>query len=332
MSSSIFDGIKHNKQFEKICKMRQKELKNYLKQKLNMQSGDGWLYKEGTFPVLLTAHMDTVHTKQCKNIIYQRDKLSGNSMITSPEGIGGDDRCGIYMILKILEKVDCSVLFCEDEEIGSVGAGKFITTDLCESLKGKFKYIIELDRAYDHDAVFYDDDNQDFHDFIVNGKEFWKEAHGSWSDICTLSPALDISSVNFSCGYYKAHTTNEYVILEEMERSIEEVIKVLQRTDVNAKAFEFIERKYANYYGYGLCSGGYGYSWYDKYDVYGDDYFESYSDKKKTNTQSYLEVYLTDGTYLQTYGEDVNECFMSIFLSYPEVRFGDISDFNYWEE
>ena len=96
----LFDNIKHNKEFEKVCTMTQKELKNHLKQKFNMQSGDGWLYREGTFPVLLTAHMDTVHQKQCRKVKYMR-LADGREVITSNVGIGGDDRCGIYMIQKI---------------------------------------------------------------------------------------------------------------------------------------------------------------------------------------------------------------------------------------
>ena len=322
--SSIFDGVKHNKAFEKLCKMRQHELKNHLKQKLNMQCGDGWLYREGTFPVLLTAHMDTVHKEQCKRITYGKTK-DGLSYCTSPEGIGGDDRCGIYMAMQILEYVDCSVLFCEDEEIGSVGAEKFIKTDLCKSLKGKFKYIIELDRANSDDAVFYHDGNKDFHNFIL--KEFWKQAKGSWSDICTLSPALEISSVNFSCGYYQAHTIKEYVVLEEMEKSINEIIILLQRTDVNAEPFKFVEviekPKYDYGYGYGIFSR---YSWlYDD-----DDYYDTKTEKKETPAIDYdiiLEAILSDGNYISTSGANETECWANLFFENPTVCFNDIIDF-----
>ena len=120
-----------DKLFNKLCTMPQRGLKEYLIKRLNMQSGDGYCFKQGTFPVLLTAHMDTVHKKQVSNIKYYTDKVSGKIIATSSVGIGGDDRCGIYMALKILDKVNCSVLFCEDEEIGSVGAKKFVATELC---------------------------------------------------------------------------------------------------------------------------------------------------------------------------------------------------------
>ena len=322
--SSIFDGVKHNKQFEKLCKKTQMELKNYLKQKLDMVSGDGWLYKQGTFPVLLTAHMDTVHKEKCKTIIYKKDKVTGDDIITSPEGIGGDHRCGIYMILKILEKVNCSVLFCEDEEIGSVGARKFVDTNLFQELKGKFKYIIELDRAHENDAVFYHDDNQEFHDFIINGKEFWRQDHGSWSDICTLSPALGISSVNLSCGYYSAHSLAEYVNLDEMERSILEVIKVLERTDVNAEPFEYKETKY-DY-------SNFSYLFNNKDDFY--DYYGSTSNSYKQTydvfDETYLEIILSNGDYITVMGADKEDCWQAAFLENPDIKFGDVVDFYFY--
>lgn len=328
MSSAIFNNIKHNKEFEKLCRLDKKRLKNYLIERLNMQHGDGWCYREGTFPVLLTAHMDTVHKKQCKRITYFRN-TAGQVVTTSPEGIGGDDRCGIYMALKILEKVDCSVLFCEDEEVGSIGAGKFVKTDLCESLKGKFKYIIELDRANDHDAVFYEDDNKDFHEFVT--KEFWKETWGSWSDICKLSPALEISSVNLSCGYYKAHTTSEFVVLDEMEKSIEETIKLLNRTDVNAEPFKFIKQVYKYV---GAYSNRNSRLW-DYEDYYGSYYRYGYNSKKIENNEleddddeMILEVMLTTGEELMITGKTTDECWKNFFFENTTICAEDICD--YW--
>ena len=160
-----------NKEFEKICRMSQKALKNHVKQKLQsthgeVVSGDGYVFAQGKFPVLLMAHLDTVH-KKLPNIIEYDE---AQDVISSPNGIGGDDRCGVYMIFKILKKYNCSVLFCEDEEVGCVGADKFVQTVLARQLS--FNYIIEFDRANANDAVFYQCANYDFEKFIT--KEFYK--------------------------------------------------------------------------------------------------------------------------------------------------------------
>ena len=54
----------------------------------------GFLYAEGTVPVLLVAHLDTVHRTQPETICYSAD----GTVMMSPQGIGGDDRAGVYMI------------------------------------------------------------------------------------------------------------------------------------------------------------------------------------------------------------------------------------------
>lgn len=225
-------------EFVNICKMSQQKLKQHVADKLlehypveNITSGDGYLYAEGTIPVLLVAHLDTVHKKLPQTVLYDEETKA----ISSPEGIGGDDRCGIYIIFEVIKKFHCSVLFCEDEEIGAIGADKFTDTDFAQQLS--FNYIIEFDRKGSNDAVFYDCDNPEFEEFIT--KDFFKTAHGSFTDISILAPFFGCAAVNLSCGYYNAHTTSEYVVFPEMLKVIEESCKILERT-TEKDEFEYI--------------------------------------------------------------------------------------------
>ena len=99
--------------FEEILRMRQKELKHYLsgylkKAGYSVINKKGFLYAKGEVPVLLVAHLDTVHQEKPSIICRSED----GRYIMSPQGIGGDDRCGVYMILQILNEVRCHVLFC----------------------------------------------------------------------------------------------------------------------------------------------------------------------------------------------------------------------------
>jgi hypothetical protein len=236
-----------NKIFEKICRMSQSEVKDYVKKELEKTHefvfvDDGFVYAQGTFPVLLVAHMDTVHKEMVQDIIYD-----GNlKAYSSPQGIGGDDRCGIYMALEVVKKFNCSVVFCEDEETGMVGARKFTRSPISSGLT--FNYIIEFDRQGENDAVFYECNNGEFEDFIT--KEFYRYAYGSFSDISTIAPYLKCAAVNLSCGYYRAHTTSEYVIIPQMEASIEAACKILERT-TDKDVYEYIEYQYSGYaYGY----------------------------------------------------------------------------------
>ena len=299
--------------FEKICKMSQETLKEYVAKELAKThdiviSEDGFVYADGKFPVLLVAHMDTVHKKLPEFFCYKKQM----DIVSSPNGIGGDDRCGIYMILEIIKKYNCSVVFCEDEEIGAVGAKKFVESEIAQGLK--FNYIIEFDRKGSKDAVFYNCDNDEFEEFIT--KEFFKTAYGSFSDISTIAPALGVAAVNLSCGYYDAHTTKEYVVMSEMERVIREACKLLERT-TDKDVFEYIESKYS-YGGYG---GYYGGGWEDDY-YYGS----SYGSKKQ---RYYLIEFYDENNELQwcdMVASTYDEALGRFFCENPNICYNDIVD------
>lgn len=293
------------KTFEKICRMPQEQLKVYAANRLRethrtVIMEDGFVYAQGVYPVLLVAHMDTVHKKLPNNIIHKGNKIS------SPNGIGGDDRCGVYMILEIVKKYNCSVLFCEDEEIGCVGAEKFTRTNLAESLKGQFNYIVEFDRRGENDAVFYECDNPDFEEFVT--REFFKTAWGSFSDISTVAPFLECAAVNLSCGYYNAHTKDEYVMWNQMEKSIEEASKILARTKPEDK-FEYIEAVYGK--------DAYGLGWEVGYgSAFGD--------------ACYVITYFDDATgdyaYYETFATSEEEAIGMFVIDHRNLTFNHIVD------
>ena len=181
---------------ETILRLPQMELKKTLKAELRSRGYPvtdklGYLYAEGTIPVLLVAHMDTVHRQPVEQVCYSAD----GAVAMSPQGIGGDDRCGVWMILQILRTAKCHVLFCEDEEVGCVGAKKFTRG----SLRPQVNYIVELDRRGSNDAVFYRCDNPEFEDFVTSFG--FETANGSCSDISYIAPYLETAAVNISCGY-----------------------------------------------------------------------------------------------------------------------------------
>lgn len=264
------------KQFAKICRKSQEQLKVSLEQSLKAKYGtvivdDGFIYAHGDIPILLVAHLDTVHTHEPVEIIYHDNSVS------SPQGIGGDDRCGVYMIKQIIKRHKCSVLFCEDEEVGGVGASKFTKHPVSADLE--FNYIIEFDRRGYNDAVFYDCDNQDFTDFIC--RYGWEEAIGSFSDIDIIAPYLGVAAVNLSSGYYNAHQLTEYVMLDEMVSNIERVCLMIEDTTETDK-YEYIEAKYPSSYYYSKYYGC-GYGSYN-YDLYNDNYCGSYLEYNTTGT------------------------------------------------
>lgn len=259
-----------NKRFKRIVKMTQPELKAYLVNVLRSNgyevvNEDGFLFAKGTEPYLLTAHMDTVHKEPVREIREVIDK-KGRHIISSPQGIGGDDRCGVYMILEIIKEHKPSILFCEDEEIGGIGADKFCRTKYLDELFN-MKFLVELDRMNANDAVFYDCDNDDFIMFVEKETGF-KESWGTFSDISVIAPACGISAVNLSCGYYKQHTLEEYVVWEEMLAAIEATKKLLKANC--PEAYEYVELE-TDRWSYGR--------WYDDYD-YAKLFDKTYGNKE----------------------------------------------------
>ena len=345
-------------EFVNICKMSAKKLKQYLCGVMKMTYkeentiiGDGYIYCRGNIPVLLTAHMDTVHKELIKD--YYEDVQTdedGNTThtISSPQGIGGDDRCGIYAILKIIESGYIPyVLFCEEEEVGGIGSAKFCKTKYITELSN-LKFLIELDRANANDLVFYSNANQDWIDWVEDETN-WKKSWGTFSDISHLSPACEISSVNLSCGYYKAHTVYEYVIIEELLETIE-MTKHLLDASKKVEAFVYEERKYnTRYYGMYNTFGGEDYDDdFDDLDYYyyrkcnGNNYgtnydYSSYKDYYKSqedeDTDHCLEIVFTneddeEETAYMT-GKDEAECWKNFFFTYFDICYERVLDYNY---
>lgn len=296
------------KNFIDICKMTQQEVKAYMGKylasyKYEVENSDGFLYAKGDVPVLLVAHMDTVHRQLPTNIVEIDGKIS------SPQGIGGDDRCGIFIIMNIIKKLHCSVVLCEDEESGGVGARKFTKSQFIDQLD--VNYIIEFDRMNANDAVFYSCDNPEFTDFVTDFTGF-KTAYGSFSDISVIAPAAKIAAVNLSCGYYRAHTTDEYVVYEEMMDTVH-TAEALIKAEYNK--FEYVPRK--------------------QYTVWDYNYQSNYpSTSRRISATNDLDVeievvYMTEDEENIGYGKGRTkaEAWLDFFENYEDVCFAQIVDY-----
>lgn len=220
----------------KILKMTQPELKEYCKGELKRygykvvsdDSIDGYLYAKGKAPVLLIAHMDTVHKNVIKDYYEYYDKVKQIHTLSSPQGIGGDDRCGVWTILQILKVgIRPSVLFVENEEIGCLGSQTFCKSKYINDISENIKFMVEIDRRGNNDLVFYEDNNEGWHRYCENITGY-KEAYGSYTDICELSEASGVASVNISSGYYNEHTLEETIVVEETLHTVEAVKKMIK--------------------------------------------------------------------------------------------------------
>jgi hypothetical protein len=271
------------KKLVNYCLQTETELKTNLKKELIAMkrpviNKDGFLYSKGSHPVLIIAHLDTVYkTPPVQIYMDDTDEKSPDGDLWSHEGIGGDDRCGCFIIMEIIKELDCHVLFCEQEESGGKGAHKFNASGIVPDIQ----FMVEFDRKNGNDAVFYACDNEDFNKFVESFG--FKKTFGSYSDISTIAPHLKIAAVNLSSGYYNQHQAEEeYIRLHEVYDVIQKAIPLLK--DISTK-YEYVTKVYA-----GAGRTGYGsYYGYNAYDGYDDDYewvtnangFKTYKKKAK---------------------------------------------------
>lgn len=253
---------------------------NELGMKDNELIGD-CLFVHGNVPVLLVCHADIVGSGNPDSFIYQTEKDGTTSLMACENRtLGGDDRCGQYIILEALKELVAHdikpyVLVTSDEEKGCIGASSFVKA--MPTNEYDIKFMIELDRRGANDLVYYDCDGHE--EFMRYCEQSTSYVHnfGSYSDIVELMDAWHICGVNMSCGYYNEHTANEFVIIEEMMNTLYTLVNWLQNVNYDElERFEYEPKQYNKYgkldlgvYGtYGSYtteeieySDGFGHSW-----------------------------------------------------------------------
>lgn len=237
---------KDYKLFKDLVSLSQENLHNllfnFLKKyyKNNIINTENYFIGIGNIPIGLVAHMDTVFDKPPEHIYFDERK----GVFWSPEGLGADDRAGIYIILKILSNGYLpTIILTTNEELGGVGASQLVT-DYSEPITN-LKYLIQLDRKGFNDAVFYDCLNKDFIKYIENFG--FIETDGIFSDISIICPAWKIAGVNLSIGYFNEHSYIETLSAFIMERTLEKVVLMLK--DANSQeTYEYGNSLYDNFH------------------------------------------------------------------------------------
>jgi hypothetical protein len=208
-----------------------KVMKTYLQSKYEkVIVKEKYIVAIGNIPIALVAHMDTVFKYPVDNMYYDDRK----GVIWSPEGLGADDRAGIFAIIQILKSgLRPSVILTTDEENGGIGAA---------ALAGKkcpipnLKYMIQLDRRGTNDCVFYDCYNPSFIEYVESFG--FVERWGSFSDISVLMPAWKICGVNLSVGYEDEHSISETLHIKPLFNTIEKVKNMLKVENIPTFAYE----------------------------------------------------------------------------------------------
>ena len=230
------------KLFEQIVKMNEasllKTMNTYLKRFYNKVSyTKDYVYAIGDIPITLVAHVDTAFKERPEDIFYDRVK----NVLWSPQGLGADDRAGVFAIINIVKSgLRPHIIFTTDEEMGGLGAR--VLTYIEPKPFAEMKYIIQLDRRGKDDCVFYECDNVKFIEYI---KSFgFHEEYGSFSDISELCPTWKVAGVNLSIGYKNEHSLIEILYIDYLLSTVEKVKEMLKDVN-NINSFEYIPALYS---------------------------------------------------------------------------------------
>ena len=201
--------------------------------------------EEGEYYPMFIAHTDTVHTKIDKIVVKEEklirpdtfgksfgddkvDCLKAYTEDGSPTGIGGDDKCGIFICLELLKQLDkVKIGLFVSEETGCHGSSK------CdENFLQDVGYITQYDAPGNHliseicsGVRLFERDSEFFIkslDIITTcfGNEMLIQSH-PYTDISQLKKKIDVSCINISCGYYNMHSNQEFISIDDVCRAIE---------------------------------------------------------------------------------------------------------------
>jgi hypothetical protein len=255
----IYSPSKNEKKMRKFIKWW---IKNNVPEATIMTDEIGNIYvtkgETETYPCL-AAHMDQVQKIHSKDFeaIETKDYIFGFSRKNKrQEGLGADDKVGVWVNLKCLKKFDhIKAVFFVGEEVGCVGSGKCNMEffDDC-------RYVIQCDRRNGDDLIttiggWTQLCSPEFIKDIQPELFGYKEESGLITDVGELKErGLKVSAINLSCGYYEPHTDREFVIKSEVLNCLAFVRHIITTC---TKTYPHEDDDY--------CFGrhGYGYEWDD---------------------------------------------------------------------
>ena len=223
--------------FQKIVSAKQstlhKAIDEYLKRRYEkVYSCKDYIFAYGDIPVALVAHLDTVFAEPAYEVYYDREKET----LWSPQGLGADDRAGVFGIITLIKRgYHPHIILTTDEELGAIGAQKFIAENPKPFVD--IKYIIQLDRRGVDDCVFYDCGNEGFINYVESFD--FTQAYGTFSDISVICPAWEVAGVNLSIGYINEHSHIETFHVLPFLATVNKVAKMLDDIN-NASYFKYI--------------------------------------------------------------------------------------------
>lgn len=187
------------------------------------------------FPCVV-AHTDTVHNIDTINIVEEqlpneqgdiKLALKAYNDDNNPTGIGGDDKCGVFACLTLLDQLpNLKVALFVSEETGCHGS---LNAD--DEFFENVGYVIEFDapgnsmvteycwgvQLFDRDGDFFNVCDEVLTEGFNSRNDY--QSH-PYTDVMVLKRKYNFSCINFAIGYYNYHTKHEYVVVEDVFNGI----------------------------------------------------------------------------------------------------------------
>ena len=206
---------------------------------------------EGEYYPCVVSHIDTVH-KNHTTLIQNNERLeikesegvltAINPHTRNQTGIGGDDKCGVFVCLSLLEHFDIlKAAFFVEEEIGMKGSQE-ADVEFFDNVG----YAIQFDAPSANwiseicsGVKLFDGEFKTHITEILSEGGYTKFSVDPFTDVNQLAQKFDFNCLNLGCGYYKQHTDKEYVVIKEVENSLKMGIALIDYLGIK----EYIHHK-----------------------------------------------------------------------------------------
>lgn len=187
---------------------------------------------------LLSAHTDCVGSAESGYYVSLIDIYPyGNDEILKGIGnIGGDDKCGVFLILLyLMSKRPINAVFSICEEIGGYdGITHLLGIIKDDEVFKSIPYCLVLDRKNPGDIICHHNGygTLEFENYLAEiGKSFgYSPTPGGCSDMNKIKEYMN--GCNLSMGYYNPHSTTEFVSMKDLYNAwnyVQELIKKMPR-------------------------------------------------------------------------------------------------------
>jgi len=203
---------------------------------------------------LLSAHTDCVGTEESGAYVKLVDiyQYGDEEIMKGIGNIGGDDKCGVFLILLyLLSKRPINAVFSICEEIGGFdGISHLLTIIKDNEIFKSCPYCIVLDRKHSGDIICSKNSygSKDFENHLSEiGKRFgYSPVVGGCSDMNKIKAYMN--GCNLSVGYHNPHSTTEFVSLNEMYNTYEYLQALIKEMPRDLPLEENTQTSYATNY------------------------------------------------------------------------------------